>query len=129
MPLVFVLTTNKQKNTYKVIFEKLKKDQPRYSPKKVNVDFELAAINAITEVFPNAKVQGCNFHLKQSIVRNLNAIGLKNRYENDIPFAQEVRQMAAVAFLPPDKVSHILDFWKCKSNVRSMYFVLLIFRK
>lgn len=60
MPLVFSICTNKQKKTYKTMFQKIKQMQPQYKPKKVNVDFELAAINAITEKFPNAKVQGCN---------------------------------------------------------------------
>lgn len=74
-------------------------------PKQINVDFELAAINAASEVFPNAKVQGCNFHFKQSIIRNLNSIGLKKRYESDVKFAHEVRQLMAIAFLPEEKVS------------------------
>lgn len=85
--------------------------QPQYKPKKVNVDFELAAINAITEEFPNAKVQGCNFHLKQSVIRNLNTNGLKNRYETDMKFAREIRQMVAIAFLPEDKVSSFLIYY------------------
>lgn len=82
------------------------KNHPKASPKKVNVDFELAAINAVTEELPAAKVQGCHFHLKQSVVRNLGSNGLKIRYETDGDFAQEIRQMIAVAFLPEDKVSY-----------------------
>lgn len=110
MPLVFAICTNKQKNTYKTVFQQIKKNQPRYSPKKVNVDFELAAINAISEEFPNAKVQACNFHFKQSINRNLNTIGLKQRYERDMKFAREIREMAAIAFLPEHKVSNFLVY-------------------
>lgn len=78
--------------------------QPDYSPTQINVDFELAAINAIKEVFPNAKIQGCFFHLAQSIVRNLGTNGLKVRYETDMKFAKEIRQMLGIAFLPVDKV-------------------------
>ena len=31
----------------------------------VMVDYERAAINAITEIFPNARISGCLFHYKQ----------------------------------------------------------------
>lgn len=108
MPLVFAICTNKQKVTYKTIFQQIKKQLPKYRPKKVNVDFELAAINAIAEEFPNAEIQGCNFHFKQSVIRNLNTIGLKKRYETDIKFAREIREMVAIAFLPEHKVSSFL---------------------
>lgn len=107
MPLACAVTTNKQKKTYKTIIQQLMKGQPKSAgPKKVNVDFELAAVNAVTEELPAAIVQGCQFHLKQSVVRNLNSIGLKKRYETDYVFSQEIRQMIAVAFLPEHKVSY-----------------------
>lgn len=104
MPLLFALCTNKHKDTYKTIFERIKHDQPEYSPKQINMDFELAAIKAAAEVFPNAKIQGCLFHCSQSVVRNLSTNGLKNRYETDAQFAKEIRQMIGLAFLPVEKV-------------------------
>lgn len=86
----------------------MKNTHPDYSPTQINVDFELAAINAAKEVFPNATIQGCLFHYAQSIGRNLNQNDLKARYENDLQFAHEIREMAAVAFLPPMEV--ILEY-------------------
>lgn len=65
----------------------------------------MAAINAAKAVFPGAKVQGCLFHLAQSVGRNLNQNGLKGRYENDLQFANEIREMVAIAFLPPNEVN------------------------
>lgn len=82
----------------------IKSYRPEYSPDQNNVDFELAAINASKEVFPNATIQGCFFHLAQSIVRNLGTNNLKPRYETDAKFGTEIRQMLGLAFLPPDKV-------------------------
>lgn len=78
---------------------KLKENQPNFDPKKVNVDFDVASTNAAIEVFPNAMVQGCNFQLKQTVIRNLDAVGLKKRYETDVKFAHEVREMTAKALL------------------------------
>lgn len=110
VPLLFVLCTNKTAETYKTVFQKIKSDLPQYEPAQLNVDFELAAVNAIKEVFPGAKIQGCLFHLSQSVVRNLSANGLKSRYESDLTFSTEIRQMIALAFLPPDQVNTFFKF-------------------
>lgn len=104
MPCVFVLCTNKTTKTYAKIFSVTKTRLPTFKPKQINCDFELAAINAAKSAFPGARVQGCYFHLAQSIVRNLNNRNLKKRYEKDGTFASEIRRMQAVAFLPVDEV-------------------------
>lgn len=104
MPLVFVLCTHKNTATYKTIFGQLKADQPQLKPKQINVDFEVAAIKAAKEAFPDAKIQGCFFHLLQSVVRNLAHNQLKQRYETNLQFATEIRQMTGIAFLPVEKV-------------------------
>lgn len=79
--------------------------QPHANPKQIHVDFEMAAIKAIKEIFPDVKIQGCDFHRLQNILRNLNTRQLKGRYEKDAKFASEIRQMQAVAFLPVDQAS------------------------
>lgn len=109
MPLVFVLCANKKTSTYNSIFEQLKKSQKKLDPKQINVDCELAAINAAQHAFPNVKIQLCWFHIKQSVIRNLSSLGLKERYENDEKFANEIRMMIAVAFLP---VGDVIPAWE-----------------
>lgn len=104
VPLVFVLCTDKKATTYCTIFEQLKAKAPGLNPTQINIDFEQAAIKAIKQVFPNAKIQGCYFHLKQSLLRNLSQHELKTRYENDLQFASEIRQLQALAFLPVEEV-------------------------
>lgn len=104
IPICFVVCCDKKAATYRTIFNQLKVDQPKLSPSQINVDFELAAIKAAHEVFPKANIQGCYFHLTQSIIRNLGAKGLKQRYETDVKFASEVRQMMAIAYVPVDQV-------------------------
>lgn len=110
MPIIYVLCTNKKTSTYNTIFQQIKTDQPTYQPKQINLDFELAAINAAKSVFEGADVQGCLFHLKQSVVRNLASNGLKERYEKDLRFAKEIREMISVAFLPEEKVDFLAFF-------------------
>lgn len=106
--LVFIACTNKTAGTYKYVFDKLKEKQPTLSPNQINVDCELAAINAAQSAFPHTKVQLCWFHIKQSVIRNLGTNNLKMRYESDSVFANEVRQMISVAFLP---VEHVAATW------------------
>ena len=38
---------------------------------KFVLDFEAGLWKAVTEVFPEADLQGCAFHFKQSILRNI----------------------------------------------------------
>lgn len=108
MPLVFVVCTNKT-TTNKYVFDKLKEKRSAISPKQINVDCELAAINAAQTTFPHSKVQLCYFHIKQSVIRNLTTNHLKEPYENDFEFANEMRQMMSVAFLPVENVASTWD--------------------
>lgn len=111
IPLIFVLTTNKTTATYPTIFEMIKKDVPNFNPTQITVDFEMAAINAAKKAFPNAKIQGCHFHLAKNVVKNLGQHGLKTRYESDIKFAAEIRQLIALAFVPVDLVVKTWDMF------------------
>lgn len=103
-----MLTTNKTYGTYRAIFRAIKKELPNWEPTQITVDFEMATIKAAREVFPNAKIQGCNFHLAKNVVKNLGTHGLKKRYETDGKFAAEIRQLIAMAFVP---VNLVLETW------------------
>lgn len=111
VPLIFVLTTNKTYTTYKKIFETIKKAVPNLNPKQITVDFELAAVKAAKEVFPQSRVQGCHFHLVKNIVKNLGQHGLKVRYETDSRFSAEMRQLSAMAFVPVELVISTWDLF------------------
>lgn len=107
--MVFVLTTNKTYNTYRTIFRTIKKELPNWEPTQITVDFEMATIKAAREVFPNAHIQGCNFHLAKNVVKNLGTHGLKKRYETEVKFAAEIRQLIAMAFVPTNLVLQTWD--------------------
>ena len=47
-------------------------------------DFEMAAINAIHEVFPHAVVKGYSFHFCQAILRRANQEGIQSHYNTDV---------------------------------------------
>ena len=49
---------------------------------KLQMDFEVAAHIAAKEVFPEAEVRGCRFHLAQAWFRKLGRLGLHSVYNN-----------------------------------------------
>ncbi|KAI6646006.1 hypothetical protein LOD99_13259 [Oopsacas minuta] len=64
------------------------------------IDFERAALNALTQNFPTAVLQGCYFHFGQAIWRQIQALGFQLRYQCDEEFAVVMKQFRALAFVP-----------------------------
>lgn len=123
MPLAFACSSHKNTENYLKIFNLLKSDQPNLMVKQINLDFEQAAIKAAKEVFGSSKIQGCYFHLLQSIIRNLGTNHLKERYETDVTFASEIRQMSGLAYLPVEKVRFFFV------NLTRLTFDLVFFKR
>ena len=78
-------------------------------PKIVTTDFELAAINAFKMTFPQSVINGCHFHLGQSVQRKVNELGLKTSYQTNPELALHVRMLYALAYVPIDAVSEALE--------------------
>ncbi|XP_048238999.1 uncharacterized protein LOC124150077 [Haliotis rufescens] len=72
------------------------------------LDFERAAHNAVTDVFPGTLVRGCFFHFTQCIWRSVQKEGLVMAYKEDEEVKKLVRRAAALPLLPRDKVD---DVW------------------
>ena len=64
------------------MFRLLKSHCPDLKIAKLQMDFEVAAINAAKEVFPEAEVRGCRFHLAQAWFRKLGRLGLHSVYNH-----------------------------------------------
>lgn len=69
IPLVYCLLTNKKKNTYTKVLNKLKELRPNLQPKSVMIDFEAAQRDSFQEVFNTISVRGCFFHMSQAFYR------------------------------------------------------------
>ncbi|KAG8180604.1 hypothetical protein JTE90_018222 [Oedothorax gibbosus] len=104
VPVLFALLPSKSEAIYKKLFNAIKSLNPQLNPQTILLDFERAAMNAFLASFPTASVRGCFFHFSQAIWRKIQAIGLQAKYANDGDFALEIRQLAAMAFLPPQDV-------------------------
>ena len=69
----------------------------------------MAAMNAVCEVFPGTRLDGCFFHFAQANWRHLNSSELGPRYRAEPEFALKCRMFTAMAFLPADRVTSAFD--------------------
>ena len=103
-PVAFCLLPNKKKETYARLFQLILKAIPNWTPRRVNVDFEAAAILALKEVFPTAEVKGCYFHMKKCLWRRVQDVGLTRDYKENEEIRTLIKMCASLAFLKPDDV-------------------------
>ena len=106
---VYILLTNKTKETYKKAFSILKQKRPDLQPSTITTDFEKPVMDAFKNVFGNTELQGCFFHLSQAIWRKIQSIGLTNSYVNDANSRLYCKLLAALAFLPPDEITQAFE--------------------
>ncbi|XP_044005459.1 uncharacterized protein LOC122850365 [Aphidius gifuensis] len=100
---------NRRYSTYINVLNALLEYKPEIKPDKIIIDFESAFIKAVHDIFPNATVSGCNFHLNQCLYRNVQNDGLAVLYNTDINFSTGIRMLAALAFVPCDDVDFAFD--------------------
>lgn len=67
VPMFYVLLTNKTKSTYEIMFVQITEALTDFNPQKFTLDFEVATMSAIEEVFPEAVIHGCFVHFQRSI--------------------------------------------------------------
>ncbi|CAI6352025.1 unnamed protein product [Macrosiphum euphorbiae] len=111
VPLVFALMNGKSEELYNQVFFLLNEfclenniNITQTNDLEIITDFEKAAINSLTENFPQATHSTCFFHLCQIIYRKIQNIGLSTKYANDPEFNLLARHLPAMAFLPVDRV-------------------------
>jgi len=108
-PLVYILMTDRTKETYSEIFKFLKTKKPNLKPSMLMVDFENAFISTFKEEFPTAVIRGCFFHFTQCVWRKIQNSGLQIKYGQDSEFALQVRLLCSLSFIPPNKVIEAFD--------------------
>ena len=98
---LYVLLPNKTEATCVRMVQEIKRLIPTASPQTILTDFEKAAMNAFAVEFRGITViTGCYFHLAQSVLRTVNNLGMKEKYENNEVFRCYVRSLPALAFVP-----------------------------
>ena len=89
------------------------------NPKFITIDFEKGVIAALKNIFPNSKINSCNFHYNQCIFRKIQGIELQQDYYNssndDSTYIKcLVQETSALAFI---SIQEVHDSW-CKMTDR-----------
>lgn len=79
--------------------------RPEMKPSSVMTDFESPLFSAFSDTFDNVTLRGCLFHFSQCIWRKINTLpDIREMYCNDPDFSLQLRQILALAFIPPADV-------------------------
>lgn len=127
IPVIFALLPNKREQTYSRMIRMIRGVWSNFCPTAISLDFEQAVINAFSNAFPDAELQGCLFHLVKNMKRKLGEKGLIQRYNSDATFSLHARMIPALAFVPigsledalealrenlPEELESILDYFE-----------------
>ena len=107
-PASFMLLPNKQGATYGHALDVIK-EQVANTPKNVNIDFEQAAVCAVTRKFPQAEIFGCNFHYKQQVFENVRAKKCLPLFNSNENFQVGLDLIYVLCYVPPQDVVHAFD--------------------
>lgn len=94
-PLIFCLLPDKSYNTYKILFELIKTNFPTWQIEKVTIDYELAAINGISAVYPEIEIKGCFYHFNRCLYRKAKHLKINSPVKR-----RHVARCAGLARLP-----------------------------
>lgn len=119
LPLVYALLSSKEQRQYTTVLRAVQafaEDEigiQNFRPQRIMSDFEKGIINASSEVFEDAVLAGCFFHLGQSVYRKLQDEGLQNRYNGaDGEIKIFTHMLTALAFVPLDDVRRVFNSLK-----------------
>jgi len=70
-PVMYTLLPNKRHEAYDDLFGLIKTIWPLFGPTSISLDFEMAVMNSVRQVFPRAELHGCLFHRTKSMRRQL----------------------------------------------------------
>jgi hypothetical protein len=80
--IAYGLLPNRRKDTYRrfLLLFKRKADESGvdFAQSLVQIDFEMAMLRALKDVFPAAQIRGCFFHFTQCLWRKVQELGLNS---------------------------------------------------
>ncbi|KAH7705955.1 hypothetical protein AAVH_26827 [Aphelenchoides avenae] len=105
LPCAFFLLPAKDEVTYRRAFTALftLPELRDANPTSITCDFETAPRNVMQELFPNARIVRCQFHLAQVLIKHIQRDGLMDVYRH-AEVRPLLRSLWALAFLPPGDV-------------------------
>jgi len=116
-PRVYALCSTKTLAMYRRLFRFLKDKigdtcENCWQASHISIDFEAAAIKALSEIFGHQAISGCNFHFVQANLRHIRSAGQWTLYLNNPFFRTAVRMVLSMSFLPLSEVPACFIFLK-----------------
>ena len=108
-PMLYALLQNKGQQTYRRMLDTILYLDNDIQPETIMCDFEKAFHGAVNEVFPDARLVGCLFHLGQSVWRKIGSLNLTNLYLHDEQIRSFCKMLVALAFVPADDVVAVFE--------------------
>ena len=100
IPCAFFFLPGKEYSVYKLVFLDVIKTKIAKPPNNIHMDFEAGPLKVVKAVFPMVNIVTCNFHWKQSIVRQLQKLGLKSYFSSDIQIQMFIRYLWCLTLVP-----------------------------
>ena len=98
LPYMYALSPNKTEKTYLDFSQALLHHYRMQIQRKIVIEFEKVAVNALSTAFTAAQITGSYFRLCQSVLRKINEVGLKKDYTTTPELALALKMEPATAF-------------------------------
>ena len=116
IPCVYAVLPNKRTDTYRTLFRQLLEAEPDLQPESILTDFEIGAITAARETFPETNLQGCFYHIAQCVYQKVQTLGLATDYSEEEELSVHVWVIPAVAFVPQEDTVQAFDVLRDEMN-------------
>ena len=90
-----------------------------HNPDDTMIDFKIASINTAAANFPGIEMRGCFYHLSTNFWKRIQQSGQQGRYTNEDDFANILRVIPALVFVPPDNV--VAYFEELSDHLRNAF--------
>jgi hypothetical protein len=120
-PLLYCSMNDKTERLYKKTFSIIKNYFENrncfFNPTKIQIDFEVAAFNAVEFVWPNTFIVGCYFHFGQSIWRRIQNTGLCRKFNEDQTFSTFVELCSSLLLV---QIEDVFSAWNYNKRTYSL---------
>ena len=108
LPACFALLPNKDAETYLKLLNVVQ-GLVKKKPNTFISDFEMAFTSAVRDTYMDSNIQGCFFHLKQAVLRQIQTRTLLKRFRENADFRYAVHLFFALAYVPE---GFVIDVYK-----------------
>ena len=107
-PAIYGMFTDRSAATYHQFFSILKEIADK-GPEFVVVDLELAPMSQYNDFWPEAVVEGCEFHVRRAFRENMGAKGILSAYNGDPHLQYVIDLFKALIFAPHDQIPRLFE--------------------